>query len=153
MCPRGLHLCKQTYMQLHQANLKEKVVSSFLAADISLHKLNQPALKSLFVAMRKSLPSETAAHASVAQLASQKERNIRELLLDKTVFLIVDEAKVDKQKYINVMVGSLDTRNETFLIECLSLESSSNVKSRIYTLWMKLGTWDQTRKLFIALNR
>ena len=36
-----------------------------------------------------------------------------------------------KQKYINVVVGSLDTPNETFLIECLPLESSSNVYSSI----------------------
>ena len=79
---------KQTYLQLDQANFKEKVVSSFLAADIPLHKLNHPApaLKSLFAAMGKSLPSETAARASVAQLASQKEENIRELLWDKKVF-------------------------------------------------------------------
>ena len=61
--------------------------------------------------MGKSLPSETAARASVAQLASQKEENIRELLRDKKVFLIVDEAEVAKQKYINVLVGRLDTSN------------------------------------------
>ena len=63
---------KQTHIQLDRANFKKKVVSSFLAADIPLHKLNHPAVKSLFVAMEKSLPSETAARASVAQLASQK---------------------------------------------------------------------------------
>ena len=57
--------------------------------------------------MGKPLPFKTAACASVAPLASQKEENIRELLRDKTVFLIVDEAEVDKQKYINVLVGSL----------------------------------------------
>ena len=54
--------------------------------------------------MAKSLPSETAALASVAQLASQKEENIRELRWDKKVFLIVDESEVDQQKYINVLL-------------------------------------------------
>ena len=53
------------------------------------------------------------------------------LLWDKKVFLIVDEAEVDKQKYINVLLGSFHTPNETFLIECLLLESSSNVYSSI----------------------
>ena len=77
--------------------------------------------------MGKPLPSETAACASVAQLASQKEENIRELLWDKTVFLIVDKAKVNKQKYITVHVDSLNTPNETFLIKSLPLESSCNV--------------------------
>ena len=122
---------KQTCIQLDRANFKEKLVSSFLAADIPLHKLNHPALKSLFVAMGKPLPSETAALASVTQLASQKEEKIRELLRDKTVFLIVNEAEVDKQKHINVQMSSVDTPNETFLIGCLSLESSSNVYSGI----------------------
>ena len=122
---------KQTYIQLDRGNFKEKLISSFLAADIPLHKLNHPALKSMFVAMGKPLPSETPACASVAQLASQKEENIRELPRDKKVFLIVDEAEVDKQKYINVLVGSWDTSNEIFLIECLPLESSSNVNSSI----------------------
>ena len=45
--------------------------------------------------------------------------------------MIVDEAEVDKQKYFNVIVGSLDIQNETLLIECLPLESSSNVNSSI----------------------
>ena len=86
---------KQTYIQLDRANFKEKVVSSFQAEDITLHKLNYSALKSLFIAKEKPLSSETAACASVAQLASKKEENIRELLRDKKVFLIVDEAEVD----------------------------------------------------------
>ena len=111
-------------------NFKEKEVPSFLAADILLHKLNDPALKSLFVAMGKPSPFKTAARASFAQLASKKRENIRKLLQDKKVFLIVDEAKVDKQKYI-ILVGSLDTPNERFLIECLPLESSSSVNGRI----------------------
>ena len=81
--------------------------------------------------MGKPLSSETAARASVAQLASQKEENIREILRDKKVYLVVDEAEVDKQKYIDVLVGSLDTLNKTFLIECPPLESSSNVNSSI----------------------
>ena len=58
---------KQTFLQLDQVNFKEQVVSSFLAADIPLHKLNYPSLKSLFAAMGKVLPSKTAARACVAK--------------------------------------------------------------------------------------
>ena len=77
---------KQTFLQLDQVNFKKQVVSSFLAADISLHKLNHPSLKSLFATMGKVLPSETAARACVAKLASQKEEQIQELLRDKNFF-------------------------------------------------------------------
>ena len=77
---------KQTFLQLDQANFKEQVVSSFLAADISLYKLNHPSLKSLFATMGKVLPSETAARTCVAKLAFQKEEQIQELLRDKKLF-------------------------------------------------------------------
>ena len=77
---------EQTFLQLDQVNFKEQVVSSFLAADIPLHKLNHPSLKSLFATMGKVLPSETAARACVAKLASQKKEQIQELLRDKKFF-------------------------------------------------------------------
>ena len=89
---------KQTFLQLDQVNFNEQVVSSFLAADISLHKLNHPSLKSLFATMGKVLPLETAARTCVAKLASQKEEQIQELLRDKKIVLIVDEAEIAKQK-------------------------------------------------------
>ena len=71
---------KQTVLQLDQVNFKEQV------ADIPLHKLNHPSLKSLFATMGKVLPSETAARACVAKLACQKEEQIQELFRDKTIF-------------------------------------------------------------------
>ena len=91
---------KQTFLQLDQVNFKEQVVSSFLATDIPLHKLNHPSSKSLFASMGKVLPSETAARACVAKLASQTEEQIQELLRDKKIFSLVDEAEIAKQKYM-----------------------------------------------------
>ena len=96
---------KQTFLQLDQVNLKEQVVTSFLAAYIPFHKLNHPFLLSLFATMGKVLSSETAARTCVARLASQKEQ-IQELFRDKKIILIVDEAEVAKHKYVNVLVGS-----------------------------------------------
>ena len=121
---------KKFFVESHRKS-KEQVVSSFLAADIPLHKLNHPSLKSLFARMGKILPSETAARSWVAKLASQKEEQIQELLRDKKIFLIVDEAEVAKQKYISVLVGSLDTPNQTFLVNCHPLDSGRNVNSSI----------------------
>ena len=121
---------KQTFLQLDQVNFKKQVVSSFLAADIPLYKLNHLSLKSLFATRGKVLPSETAAWACVAKLASQKEQ-IQELLHDKKFFLIMNEAEIAEQKYISVLVGSLDAPNQTFLVDCHPLDSSSNVNSSI----------------------
>ena len=55
------------------------------------------------------LPSETAVRASIAHFGPPKKGNIRELLRDEKLLLIVNEAEVEKQKYIDVLVGSLDT--------------------------------------------
>ena len=107
---------KQIFLQLHQVNFKEELVSLFLAADIPLYKPNHPSLKYLFATMGKVLPSETAAWACVAKLASQKEEQIQELLRDKNIFLIVDETEITKQKYTSVLVGSLAAPNQTFLL-------------------------------------
>ena len=73
------------------------------------------------------LPAETAGRACVAQ----KEEQIQELLRGKNIFLIVNEAEVAKQKYISVLVGSLDAPNQTFLVNCHPLDSGRNVTSSI----------------------
>ena len=43
----------------------------------------------------------------------------------------MDEAEIAKQKYISVLVGSLDAPNQTFLVDCYPLESGRIVNSSI----------------------
>ena len=43
----------------------------------------------------------------------------------------MDEAEIAKQKYISVLVGSLDAPNQAFLVDCHPLDSGSNVDSSI----------------------
>ena len=50
-------------------------------------------------------------------------------------------------------MGSLDIPNETFLNECLPLESSSNVKSNIILCMTYYGNLGPNKKFCIALNR
>ena len=51
--------------------------------------------------------------------------------MTKKFFLIVDEAEIAKQKYISVLVGSVDAPNQTFLVDCPPLDSGRNVNSSI----------------------
>ena len=103
--------------------------------------------------MAKVLSSETAPRASFAQLVCQEENLIR-LLHDK-IFLMVNEAAVALQKYVNVLVGSLETPTGTYLIECLPLESCSSINSAFILLPLvdilrQLGT--KQKKFCIAFN-
>ena len=43
----------------------------------------------------------------------------------------MDEAEIAKQKYISILVGSLDAPNQTCLVDCHLLDSGSNVNSSI----------------------
>ena len=43
----------------------------------------------------------------------------------------MDEAEVAKQNYIDVLWGSLDAPNQTFLVDCYPLDNGSNVNSSI----------------------
>ena len=87
--------------------------------------------------MGKVLPSGTAARACVAKLASQKEKQIQELLRGKKIFLIVNEAEIAKQKYISVLVGSLDAPNQTFLLIAIHLTAVAMLIAVLFcTLWM-----------------
>ena len=43
----------------------------------------------------------------------------------------MDEAEIAKQKYVSVLVGSLDAPNQTFLVDCHPLDSGSNVNTSI----------------------
>ena len=43
----------------------------------------------------------------------------------------MDEAEIAKQKYIGVLVGSLDAPNQTFLVDYHPLDSGSSVNSSI----------------------
>ena len=56
----------------------------------------------------------------------KKRNKFQELLRDKKIFLIVDEAEISKQKYISVLVGSLDAPN---LVNCHPLDSGRNVNN------------------------
>ena len=91
---------EQTYIQLHRTNFKEKVVSSFLATDIPLHKLNYPAAKSLFVAIRKPLPSETAAPCTRCSISISKRGGYSRTTSEQKSIFGCEWPEVDKQKYI-----------------------------------------------------
>ena len=95
---------KQVFIKKISLEFIEKVISAFLAADISLYKLNYPSLKSLFESLGKELPSETVARSIVTQLAERKENCIQETLQDKQIFVVIDETEINGQKFINCLV-------------------------------------------------
>ena len=77
---------KQTFLHFDLVNFKEQVVSSFLAADIPLYKLNHPSLKSLFARMGKVLLSETAARHVLLNWNPKMRNKFKNYFVTKNFF-------------------------------------------------------------------
>ena len=56
-------------------------------------------------------------------------KQLYNLSISRQIILIVNEAEAARQKYINVLVGSLKTPTDTYLFQCLPLESCNSIKS------------------------
>ena len=95
-----------------------RVTKAFLSADIPLHKLNNPELKSLFQFMGKAAPSESSCRSKVSALHEEENQRLKSLLAGKDLFLVVDEAEVADRKYINIIVGDVNIPAVTYLLGC-----------------------------------
>ena len=88
---------KQTFMPKTNKDFKAQLVEAFLSADIPLKKIRNPLI--VFTDLVQAVPSETMCREHVRELAESEQGRIKELLMDKKVFLVVDESEIDKKKY------------------------------------------------------
>jgi len=123
-------ISRQTLLNLEPLNDREqfvqKLVTAFLSADIPLEKVNNDCMKSLFDDMGYKLPSESLCRSRVTSIADKDLLRIKELLLGKQVFLVIDESEFYGKKYINVLVGNVKDPVKTYLIVCKTCDTSVN---------------------------
>ncbi|MEL7308540.1 MAG: hypothetical protein AAGK05_12180, partial [Pseudomonadota bacterium] len=100
------------------------VAKAFLSADIPLWKLRNAELRRLFSNIGHPLPSEETCRTRIPKLYEEEILRVRAHVKEKPMFLIVDEADMSGQKFVNVLVGILEKPGETFLCECLPLTKS-----------------------------
>ena len=75
------------------------------------------------------LPSVTTSGRTTLQLSKDELKRIPNAVHDKQIFLIVDESNVSGTKYLNILVGSLETPLVSYLYNCQPLRwaSKSNI--------------------------
>ena len=98
---------KQMFMSKMKKDFKVQLVEAFLLADIPLKKRN-PLIVQLFTDLGQAVPSKTMCREHVHELAESEQGHIKELLMDKKIFLVVDKSEIDKKKYLNVLVGDIN---------------------------------------------
>ena len=96
----------------------EKVIKAFLSADILLCKLNYKHIKNLFHDICHSLPSETTCRNTVLQPSADESERIRNAVHLRQVFLAFDESTLSGIQYLNILFGSLEILNVSYLCDC-----------------------------------
>ena len=84
------------------------------------------------------------------ELAESEQGRIKELLMDKKVFLVVDKSEIDKKKYLNVLVGDINVPEKTYLLDC-SVVKPVNQNIRCAKIDVCLRNLDIPRENFVLL--
>ena len=99
----------QSFISNCLRDFTKNVVAAFLEADIPLYKLQHASIKKLFNSnLGKHCPSESTCRSHVNELAAKKIERLKELFAGKAVILVVDEAEVSGQKYVNILAGLIE---------------------------------------------
>eukprot|EP00477_Mikrocytos_mackini_P001759 GAHX01001901.1.p1 GENE.GAHX01001901.1~~GAHX01001901.1.p1 ORF type:complete len:128 (+),score=19.27 GAHX01001901.1:147-530(+) len=102
------------------------LVRMFLECDIPLNKFRYNAYK---VFMNKyDLPtiSQSNANKMMNEITLQLQQKIIKSLENKKLFVIIDESQIKEKYIVNLLTGSIDNPNKTYLIDCKVLENAVN---------------------------
>ena len=104
-----------------------------MSADILLYKFNNTHIENLFRDIGHRLPCETTCRRTALQLSEDELKQIRNVVHDKQIFLIVDESTLSGTQYLNILVESLETPQVSYLYDCQPLKCapSSNIIAKV----------------------
>ena len=128
-----------------------KVTAAFLSADIPLYKLNNSDLQALFKYVGQKAPSESSCQKQIDNMGKCEINQIRNILSDKVIFMVTDEADISKSKYVNTLVGDVEQPETTYLLHCKILDASPNQQTVIHAVDDAIHTLQTERDNFVLL--
>ena len=84
-------------------------------------------------------------------MAEKETLWIQNLLKGKNIFTVIDEAEVAGAKYINTLVGNVESPEKTFLLHCKQLPASVNSQTVIQAVEDAIKTLQSDRSNFVQL--
>ena len=128
-----------------------KATSAFLSADIPLYKLRNPEMQSLFQFLGRKAPSESTYRKRDDDMGKCKVDRVCEILLDKIIFMVIDESKISGCKYLNTLVGNIEVPETTYLLHCKILCTSPNQQTIAHAVDDAIRTLQANRNNFVLL--
>ena len=127
------------------------VTAAFLSANIPLYKLNNPDLQALFKYFGQKAPSESACRQRIDNVGKCEVDRICEVLSDKYIFMVIDEADISGCKYLNTLVGDIEKPETTYLLHCKILDVSPNQQTVIHAVDDAIRILQTKRDDFVLL--
>ena len=117
----------QTNLKYNIDDIKIKIFKCFLENDISLFKLRNKSLKELFMDLGQSLSSESHMRGSVLNIVCDDLIiAIKNKLVDKQVFLIIDESYNNNKYIVNILMGDMELSNKLYITHSEIFEKHTN---------------------------
>ena len=129
-----------------------KVTFAFLSADILLYKLNNPDLQALFkYVFGQKAPSESTCRKRIDDMGKREVNRVCNILLDKVIFMVIDEANISGCKYVNTLVEDIEQPDTSHLLYCKILDSLPNQQTVIHAVDDAIRTLQTDRENFVLL--
>ena len=84
-------------------------------------------------------------------MAAEEIERLKELFAAKAVFLVVDEAEVSGQKYVNILAGLMEEPEKTYLVNCKPLNGNPNNSNNCTIVDDSLKKMNIAREKFLLL--
>ena len=126
-----------------------KVTAAFLSADIPLYKLNNSDQQALFKYLGQKAPSESACQKRIDDMGKCEVNRICNILSDKVIFMVINEADISGSKYVNTLVGDIEQPEITYLLHCKILDASPNQQTVVHAVDDAIRTLQTDRNNFV----
>ena len=98
--------------------------------------------------MGHELPSESTCRRRIDEIFEKQEIEIKRIIEDKKVFLIVDESDIDRKKILNIMIGAINDPGNIYLADCRILERSPDANAVASIIDDFIKEWKIEKKHF-----
>ena len=128
-----------------------KVTAAFLSSDISLYKLSNSDLETPFKYVGQKAPSESACRKRIDNMEKCEVNGICNILSDKVIFMVIEEADISGSKYVNTLVRDVEQPETTYLLHCKILDASPNQQTVVHAVNDAIHTLQTDRDNFVLL--
>ena len=125
------------------------MTAAFLSADIPLYKLNNSDQQALFKYLGQKAPSESACQKRIDDMGKCEVNRICNILSDKVIFMVINEADISGSKYVNTLVGDIEQPEITYLLHCKILDASPNQQTVVHAVDDAIRTLQTDRNNFV----